>query len=65
MLLIAVLILLAYFRVLILGLSEMKFNLSLNNCLMTTFVPVALDSRNNKVAKMTVLSYLPKRWNQK
>ena len=59
MLLIAVLILLAYFRVLILGLSEMKFNLSLNNCLMTTFVPVALDSRNNKVAKMTVLSNLP------
>ena len=59
MLLIAVLILLAYFRVLILGLSEMKFNLSFNNCLMTTFVPVALDSRNNKVAKMTVLSNLP------
>jgi len=59
MLLIAVLILLAYFRVLILGLSEMKFNLSLNNCLMTTFVLVTLDSRNNKVAKMTVLSNLP------
>ena len=59
MLLIAVLILLAYFRVLILGLSEMKFNLSLNNCLMTTFVLVTLDSRNNKEAKMTVLSNLP------
>ena len=59
MLLIAVLILLAYFRVLILGLSAMKFNLSLNNCLMTTFVLVTLDSRNNKVAKMTVLSNLP------
>ena len=59
MLLIAVLILLAYFRVLILGLNEMKFNLSLNNCLMTTFVLVTLDSRNNKVAKMTVLSNLP------
>jgi len=59
MLLIAVLILLAYFRVLILGLSEMKFNLSLNNCLMTTFVLVTLDSRNNKEAKRTVLSNLP------
>ena len=59
MLLNAVLILLAYFRVLILGLSAMKFNLSLNNCLMTTFVLVTLDSRNNKVAKMTVLSNLP------
>ena len=59
MLLIAVLILLAYFRVLILGLSEMKFNLSLDNCLMTTFVLVALDSRNSKVAKMTVMSNLP------
>ena len=59
MLLNAVLILLAYFRVLILGLSAMKFNLSLNNCLMTTFVLVTLDSRNKKVAKMTVLSNLP------
>ena len=58
-LLIAVLILLAYFRVLILGLSEIKFNLSLNNCLMPTFVLVTLDSRNNKVAKITVLSNLP------
>ena len=59
MLLIAVLILLAYFRVLILGLSEMKFNLSLNNCLVTIFVLVTLDSRNKKVAKMIVLSNLP------
>ena len=59
MLLIAVHILLAYFRVLILGLSEMKFNLSLNNCLVTIFVLVTVDSRNNKVAKMTVLSNLP------
>ena len=59
MLLIAVLILLAYFRVLILGLSEMKFNLSLNNCLVTIFVLVTLDSRNKKVAKMRVLSNLP------
>ena len=59
MLLIAVIILLAYFRVLILGLSEMKINLSLNNCLVTIFVLVTLDSRNKKVAKMTVLSNLP------
>ena len=59
MLLIAVLILLAYFRVLILGLSEMKFNLSLNNCLVTIFVLVTLDSRNKKVTKMIVLSNLP------
>ena len=57
--LIAVLVLLAYSRVLILGLKEMNFNLSLNNCLMTTFVLVTLDSRNNKEAKRTVLSNLP------
>ena len=59
MLLIAVPILLAYSRGLILALSEIKFNLSLNNCLMTTFVLVALDSRNKKVAKMLVLLNLP------
>ena len=42
---------------LILGLSEMKFNLSLNNCLMTTFVLVTLDSRKN-MASIKVTSIL-------